>query len=271
MDRKQLHVTHQSHKQTRQPDSPTVSNVDPALLQRAIEDPELLTAETAEALQQTHGNQFVSGLVQQRSDASQAIQRQEEEEELLMLKRDETALQRQEEEEELMMKRDETALQRQEELEEEEMIQAKAVQRQSHEDGFDLDGDTANRINSARSGGTSLNQNVQAKFGQAMNFDFSGVKIHNDSESDSLNTAVQARAFTTGQDIFFKQGEYNPGTTGGNELLAHELTHVVQQSTGQVPSSGSGMSVRPAGDAFEQEADSVAKQVAHQDYETGED
>jgi hypothetical protein len=55
------------------------------------------------------------------------------------------------------------------------------------------------------------------------------VNIHADSEADSLNKQVGARAFTTGSDIFFRQGEYNPASSNGQELLAHELTHVVQQ------------------------------------------
>ncbi len=298
MDRKQV-LDHRQTRKTSRPEqhSPAVKTVDPALIQRAIEDPETLTPETAEALQQTHGNRFVSSLVQHRAGADMALQRQpleeeeelmqmkrdemalqrqpmEEEEELIQPKRDETALQRQpmEEEEELLQpKRDETALQRQPLEEEEELMQMKrraaALQRQSHADGFDLDADTANRINSARSGGQTLGQSVQAQYSQAMGFDFSGVRVHSDSEADSLNTAVQARAFTTGQDIFFKQGEYNPGSSGGQELLTHELTHVVQQSTGQVPSGGGGMTVRPAGDAYEQEADAMAQQVTSQGFD----
>jgi hypothetical protein len=64
----------------------------------------------------------------------------------------------------------------------------------------------------------------------AFGADFSGVKVHTDSKSHELNQSIQARAFTTGQDIFFRQGEYNPGSRPGQELLAHELTHVVQQN-----------------------------------------
>ncbi len=48
------------------------------------------------------------------------------------------------------------------------------------------------------------------------------------SESNQLNQSLSSRAFATGQDIFFKQGAYNPGSRDGQELLAHELTHVVQ-------------------------------------------
>lgn len=63
------------------------------------------------------------------------------------------------------------------------------------------------------------------------------MKVHNDAQSDQLNQSIQARAFTTGQDVFFRGGEYNPGSRGGQELIAHELTHVVQQNGGAVSRS----------------------------------
>jgi hypothetical protein len=73
--------------------------------------------------------------------------------------------------------------------------------------------------------------------GQAMGADFSGVKVHTDSQSDQLNQSIQAKAFTTGQDVFFRQGAYEPSSRGGQELIAHELTHVVQQNGGAVQRS----------------------------------
>jgi hypothetical protein len=85
-------------------------------------------------------------------------------------------------------------------------------------------------IHQVRGRGQALAPNLQAQMGQAMGADFSGVKIHTDSQSDQLNRSIQAKAFTTGQDIFFRQGAYQPGSSGGQELIAHELTHVVQQS-----------------------------------------
>jgi hypothetical protein len=142
-----------------------------------------------------------------------------------------------------------------------------AVQRllaQRSEDGsFDLDQATTQRINQARGGGQPLDQAVQTQLSQAMGHDFSAVRVHTSAEADQLNQQLSAKAFTTGQDIFFKEGTYSPGTSTGNELLAHELTHVVQQSSGRVGGSSSGMTVRPAGDVFEQEADNVAKQATN--------
>lgn len=96
-------------------------------------------------------------------------------------------------------------------------------------DGGEVSNNIESSIKSAKGGGSSLDGNLQRDMGNAMGADFSSVKVHNDSESDQLNQAVGARAFTTGNDIFFKRGEYQPGSTDGQELIAHELTHVVQQ------------------------------------------
>ncbi len=124
----------------------------------------------------------------------------------------------------------------------------------------ELDDETAGRINSARSGGQTLDGSIQKKMGDAMGTDFSGVRVHTGSEADHLSKDVGAEAFTTGRDIFFREGNYQPNTSSGDELLAHELTHVVQQGEGRV-GGGSGMTVNAPGDSFEKEADKVASAV----------
>ncbi len=124
-----------------------------------------------------------------------------------------------------------------------------------------LDDATAGRIHRARSGGQALDGAVQAQMSNEMGQDFSGVRVHTDGEAHALNEQLNAKAFTTGQDIFFRSGAYSPGSSGGQELLAHELTHVVQQSTGAVGGGDGGMRVNAPGDQFEQEADAVAKAV----------
>lgn len=84
-------------------------------------------------------------------------------------------------------------------------------------------------IHQARRGGQALAPTVQTQMGQAMGADFRGVRVHTDGRADALNRTLGARAFTTGQDVFFKQGEYQPGSRSGQALIAHELTHVMQQ------------------------------------------
>ncbi len=139
-----------------------------------------------------------------------------------------------------------------------------AVQRllaqRSGDGAFDLDDATANRINQARSGGQALDGPVQTQMSESMGADFSGVRVHTGSEAHQLNEQLSAKAFTTGQDVFFREGAYSPQSGSGQELIAHELTHVVQQGSGAV-GGGSTMRVNAPGDEFEQEADSVAKTV----------
>ena len=68
---------------------------------------------------------------------------------------------------------------------------------------------------------------------QAFGTDFSKVHVHTDSEADEFNQRLSARAFTTGRDIFFRQGEYSPGSDSGRKLIAHELTHTIQQGASE--------------------------------------
>jgi hypothetical protein len=154
------------------------------------------------------------------------IQRQEmPEEEELQMKR----IQREEmPEEELQMK----AIQRQMPMDEEEELQAKRVQRDAAQDSGlpPVTDDIESQIDSSRGSGSSLPDNARGFFEGRMDADFSGVRIHTGSDSDQLNRSLDARAFTTGSDIFFRDGEYNPDSNDGRELLAHELTHVVQQN-----------------------------------------
>ncbi|MEO0868745.1 MAG: DUF4157 domain-containing protein, partial [Cyanobacteria bacterium J06642_11] len=90
------------------------------------------------------------------------------------------------------------------------------------------------QLHQSRGGGSPLESKLRGKLESAMGADFSQVKIHTGSQSDQLNRSIQAKAFTTGNDVFFKQGEYNPSSRSGQELIAHELTHVVQQGGSQM-------------------------------------
>jgi hypothetical protein len=96
--------------------------------------------------------------------------------------------------------------------------------------GISATSDLENSIQQSQGHGHSLSDDIRQPMEQAFGTDFSNVRIHTDGRSDQLNQSIQARAFTTGQNIFFRQGEYAPGSYVGKELLAHELTHVVQQN-----------------------------------------
>ncbi|MEH2127688.1 eCIS core domain-containing protein [Nostoc sp.] len=114
------------------------------------------------------------------------------------------------------------------------LMRSPILQRKSSDDGMAATPDLEASINQARGGGQPMANNIREPMEQAFGADLSGVKIHANAQSDELNRSIQARAFTTGKDVFFRQGAYEPGSLGGQELLAHELTHVVQQNGGTV-------------------------------------
>lgn len=138
----------------------------------------------------------------------------------------------------------------------------RAVQRliaqRSGQGSFELDDATTNRIDNQRGGGQALDGSIQTQMGPATSHDFKDVRVHTSPESDNLNRELGAKAFTTGNDVFFREGQYDPHSSSGQELIAHELTHVVQQNSGRVSGTGK-MTVHPPDDVFEQEADTVAK------------
>jgi hypothetical protein len=88
------------------------------------------------------------------------------------------------------------------------------------------------QIESLKGNGTQLPEDVRTEMESQFSHDFSSVCIHNDAAADALCKQLSARAFTVGSDIFFASGEYAPNTQEGKRLLAHELTHVVQQGRG---------------------------------------
>jgi hypothetical protein len=110
----------------------------------------------------------------------------------------------------------------------------------------------------AHAGAQTLDPGVRSRMESAFNESFGDVRVHAGKRAGDAAGELDARAFTRGRDIYFREGEYNPSTREGQELLAHELTHVVQQRGG---SSARGASVGPAGDTFEHEADEVAASI----------
>lgn len=86
---------------------------------------------------------------------------------------------------------------------------------------------------SGASGGNAMNSSTREKMEGAFGADFSGVRIHTGPEAESMSRSIGAQAFTYGQDIYFNNGKYSPSTSQGQHLLAHELTHVVQQVNGK--------------------------------------
>lgn len=142
--------------------------------------------------------------------------------------------------------------QREEQGHDEAVLKAHAVQRQLAELDQEAAQPALERIQARRGAGNPLSDAVRSHLEHGLNHDMSGVRIHDDAEADKLAKSVNAVAFTTGQDIYFQSGKYDPSSSGGLELLAHEATHTVQQAQGKVgagidPDSGLEAEARASG------------------------
>ncbi|NJM15281.1 MAG: DUF4157 domain-containing protein [Bacteroidales bacterium] len=85
------------------------------------------------------------------------------------------------------------------------------------------------QLQGSKGKGNTLPSETRSGMESAFNADFSDVRVHTDSSAVEMNNKLNAQAFTNGNDIYFNEGKYNPGSGSGQHLLAHELTHTVQQ------------------------------------------
>lgn len=110
--------------------------------------------------------------------------------------------------------------------------------------------------------GRPLDERTQSSFAPHFGFDLSRVRIHDDPRAHDDAATLGARAFTEGWNVSFAPGQYSPGTSRGDRLLAHELAHVAQQShVADRPVKADSVGVSSPGDASEREAASMAKGV----------
>ncbi len=118
-----------------------------------------------------------------------------------------------------------TAFESNEEPAEKQKIQAKS----ENSSGQPASSALQSQLNSTKGGGQPLPDQAKQSMESGFGADFSGVRIHNDSNAAKMNNQIGAQAFTHGNDIYFNEGKYNPNSSEGSHLLAHELTHTVQQ------------------------------------------
>lgn len=124
--------------------------------------------------------------------------------------------------------------------EQEEKIQKKPlaesitplIQRSSSEKGGEASTHVENQINSSKGNGASMDGETKNFMETRFGTDFSDVKIHTGSQAVQMSRELNAQAFTVGNDIYFNEGKYSPNSESGKHLLAHELTHTVQQTGG---------------------------------------
>ncbi len=105
-------------------------------------------------------------------------------------------------------------------------------------------------------GGSPLDTDTRADMESRLGHDFGDVRVHTDSRAHDSARAVNAHAYTVGSNVVFQRDKYDPSSTEGKTMLAHELTHVVQQRSGPVDGTptGGGVQVSDPSDRFEQEA-----------------
>ena len=112
-------------------------------------------------------------------------------------------------------------------------------------------------------GGSPLDEGTRGSMEAAFGRSFDDVRVHTDAEASRSAESVGANAYTVGSDVVFRSGHYDPGSEAGQRTIAHELTHVVQQSQGAVDGADApgGIRVSSPSDRFEQAADRHADQV----------
>ena len=181
----------------------------------------------------------------QRIAVPSAVQREEEGEDELQMK---SLVQREEaDEDDLQMK---PLVQRQDEMDDEDELRMKSlVQREDTDEddlqmkplvqrtvggGFEAGNEFESQVKSSKGGGHRLDARIRREFEPKFGADFSKVRVHTGRQSADLNRQVQAKAFTHGSDIHFNAGQYDPGSSAGKRLLAHELTHTIQQGAAAV-------------------------------------
>jgi len=159
------------------------------------------------------------------------VQRQEaaEDEEPLqtMAEKEEEPVQMQEEEEEAIQAKCE-ACEKEDNIQKLEAEEEEPVQTKRQNDNATNNGISA-QLKSTKGGGSPMEKATKSEMEQAFGSNFSQVNIHTDAAAKAMNKRLKAQAFTHGNDIYFNSGKYNPKSEEGKHLLAHELTHTIQQ------------------------------------------
>lgn len=113
--------------------------------------------------------------------------------------------------------------------EEEKMKKGTSVQTKHEATTSTASPQVSSKIDNTTGKGNALPPKAMHEMNSSFGFDFSNVRLHNDSEAVTMNKELQAQAFTHGTDIYFNEGKFDPDSAQGKFLLAHELTHVIQQ------------------------------------------
>jgi len=216
-----------------------------AFFQKAGVQPKLELGK-ADSPQEKEADQVAKQVVDSGVERKEKLSRQEsEEEEIMQAKRQLHRMEEEEpqakrelhrmEEEEPQAKRE---IKRQESEEEELQAKQDPLLRSAQQKGQAETNAAApsfeEQLSRTKGKGFPMPDDVLAEMEHKFGADFSAVRLHTDAEAVALNQTIAAQAFTHGTDIYFNEGKYAPQTDEGKTLLAHELTHVVQQKANKV-------------------------------------
>ncbi len=167
--------------------------------------------------------------MQMKEEEEESMQMKEEEESMQMKEEEEKSMQMKEEEEEsVQMKEEDESMQMKEE--EESMQMKEEGVKQSSKGQSTVAKNIESKLSTNRGGGHTMDSNTRGEMEHSFGNDFSDVKIHTGEYAKEMNKNLKARAFTNGNDIYFNSGQYDPNSKEGKHLLAHELTHTIQQN-----------------------------------------
>jgi hypothetical protein len=198
-------------------------NTTAAALQRAVARPSQAAPSAMLLLQRAYGNRAVTHLIQTKLLIGPTGDKYEREadrmsDQVMTTSRPSSH-----------PKRAEVHSERRRSVEARRRPEARLVSRRAEGD-FQANAGLAQRLVSRRASGSPLPGGVRAFMEPRFGADFSGVRVHADGEAARMSHSLQAKSFTLGQDIYFGKGRYDPASDEGKRLLAHELTHVVQQT-----------------------------------------
>ena len=225
--------------------SPLAGQISRYVQRRAEEEdePAQAQAEEEEPVQQQEEEEPV----QQQAEEEEPVQQQEEEEPVQQQEEEEPVQQQTDEEEPVQQQEEEESVQQQ--AEEEEPVQQQAeeeeppaqamaeekdepVQAKSDKPAESQDPEVESLLAGTKFGGKPLRPEILQEMNNKFGTDFSRVRIHTGTTAADLCQRLGAKAFTHGRHIYFNEGQYDPTSAAGKRLLAHELTHVVQQRGG---------------------------------------
>jgi peptidoglycan hydrolase-like protein with peptidoglycan-binding domain len=208
----------------------------------------LLQSKNEEEVQKKSISESITPVQKKDMKDEEPVQKKEEEEVQKKEMKEEEPIQKKEEEEvqKKEMKEDESVQKKEdEEVQKKEMKEDESVQKKE-EEKKPVQTKTNNKtsevqnksvetnLSNSKGGGNKLDKKTKLEMEAGFGADFSNVRIHNDSKAAQMSQELGAQAFAHGNDVYFNKGKYNPGSKEGKHLLAHELTHTIQQE-GLIP------------------------------------